>query len=491
MPIGHADFIQRKLAAPLLGELRELPDLQIAWLLLLYCASPRAQHVLRTVPPRDAAAYASEHDQAVWTTVQHILAEPDARGQQWGAARQVAFLPAAAGGLGLASAERLAPAAYWAAWADALPVMLQRRPDAARRCAHKLALGGVSAAPCLRAAAAAGDMLLAEGWVERPEWDSGVGFLLRGAQPAPSPPESSESGVWPHGWQKPAARVLNISYRERLLCSSPPSSRALLRSQAGAHAGEWLRAIPTDEGTQLLPLDMQLALRRRLHLPLPLAASRCGGQGKPGCRALVDQFGDHRAACARSGLLARRAPILERAWVRVAREAVALVWRQMTDAGWTSASMARPGGVNSDVTRSSLAQARSAWSCWPRRSADVGTTLSVTLRDSAPFARRRHCALPPARGGHAGGGGSWVAPCNAPWLRRSLGTSGAHRRSQLRLTTVLCSRKKIIIQNHNTKQQATRNTTATDKLRTTVTFTWVRPRDVKAPIWRGIKWARQ
>ena len=61
----------------------------------------------------------------------------------------------------------------------------------------------------------------------------------------------------------------------------------------------------------------------------------------------------------------------------------------------------------------------------PHWSADVGgrkrTTLSVTWRDSAPFARRRQCALSPARGGHAGGGGSWVAPCNAPWLRRSLG----------------------------------------------------------------------
>ena len=106
MPIGHADFTQRKLAARLddecrlLGELRELPDLQSAWLLLLYCASPQAQHVLRTVAPRDAAAYASEHDQVVWTTVQHVLAEPVARGQQWDAARQVAFLPAAAGGLG-------------------------------------------------------------------------------------------------------------------------------------------------------------------------------------------------------------------------------------------------------------------------------------------------------------------------------------------------------------------------------------------------------
>ena len=180
-------------------------------------------------------------------------------------------------GLGLASAERIAPAAYWAAQADALPVMLQGRPDAANRCARELALGGASTAPCMRGAAAvvAGDRLLAERWNERPGWDA----LLRGAQPLPAHLEPSEPGSWPHGWRKPAARVLNTSYRKCLLCSLSPSSRVLLRSQAGAHAGEWLRAIPTDEGTQFmqpLPLDMQIALRRRLRLPLPLAASRCG-----------------------------------------------------------------------------------------------------------------------------------------------------------------------------------------------------------------------
>ena len=46
-------------------------------------------------------------------------------------------------------------------------------------------------------------------------------------------------------------------------------------------------------------LGMQVTLRRRLRLPPPLAC--CGGHFEPGCRA-------HRAACARSGLLARRAP---------------------------------------------------------------------------------------------------------------------------------------------------------------------------------------
>ena len=248
VPIGHTEFVRRTLAARLeeerrlLHELPELPDMQSAWLLLLYCASPRAQHALRTVPPLDSATYAAEHDRAIWATLHHLLAEQDASGREWTAARQIAFLPAACGGLGLASAERLAPAAYWAAWADALPVMLQRRPEVARRYAQELALGGGSTAPCLRAAAEAGDRLLAEGRA-RPEWDA----LLHGARPPPTHAEPSEPGSWPHGWQKPAACVLNKSYRERLLCSLPPSSRALLRSQAGAHAGEWLRAIPTDE----------------------------------------------------------------------------------------------------------------------------------------------------------------------------------------------------------------------------------------------------
>jgi len=51
VPIGQADFVQRTLVARLEGkrcllrELQELLDMQSAWLLLLYCASPRAQHV--------------------------------------------------------------------------------------------------------------------------------------------------------------------------------------------------------------------------------------------------------------------------------------------------------------------------------------------------------------------------------------------------------------------------------------------------------------
>ena len=50
----------------------------------------------------------------------------------------------------------------------------------------------------------------------------------------------------------------------------------------------------------------------------------CGHAGH-GCGAEADTYGDHLAACPRTGLLARRANPIERAWTRVAREAGARV----------------------------------------------------------------------------------------------------------------------------------------------------------------------
>ena len=65
---------------------------------------------------------------------------------------------------------------------------------------------------------------------------------------------------------------------------------------------------------------MQLALRRRLRMPLPISHGRCGPTQS--CGRQVDRFGDHALACPRTGLLARTAKTLEHAWVRVTREAV-------------------------------------------------------------------------------------------------------------------------------------------------------------------------
>ena len=71
-PIGHDDFIkafcekriieERKF----LGEVCLLSDVQCAWILLLFCGAPRANHVLRVAPPSLSKAYALNHNNAIW-----------------------------------------------------------------------------------------------------------------------------------------------------------------------------------------------------------------------------------------------------------------------------------------------------------------------------------------------------------------------------------------------------------------------------------------
>lgn len=324
-PIGSPEFVAETARdthlshAHLLQEIAALPDLQSAWLLLSFCAAPRAHHLLRTLPPAASATFAAAHDAATWGTLQSLLGEAGANTPAWQVARHVAFLPTQLGGLGLVAAERTAPAAYWAAWADALPVLRQRYPDAAARCVRELAVGDEAAAPCLRAAAAAATHLHRHGWTACPTWHA----LFHALQPDAASTDQSGPGLGPGGWQRQASLVLHQSFREsELLPALNPASRAMLRSQAGPQAAAWLTAIPSEPGTTLPPHYMHRALRRRLRLPLPLARARCGGDGAPGCGEPLDRLGDHCAACPRSGALARRAHVLEHAWVRVAREAV-------------------------------------------------------------------------------------------------------------------------------------------------------------------------
>ena len=78
-PIGHPEYVRAWAEArlheeqQLLQELPQLPDLQCAWLLLTLCASPRANHAIRTVPPAQVASYAAQHDQAIWETLKACL----------------------------------------------------------------------------------------------------------------------------------------------------------------------------------------------------------------------------------------------------------------------------------------------------------------------------------------------------------------------------------------------------------------------------------
>lgn len=73
-PIGHDAFVHAPGAATAEGEAQlltrilQLPTSQHAWLLLLFCAVPRANHVLRTAAPAQVEGYAAAHDAAIMRT---------------------------------------------------------------------------------------------------------------------------------------------------------------------------------------------------------------------------------------------------------------------------------------------------------------------------------------------------------------------------------------------------------------------------------------
>ena len=78
-PVGHPDFVQAHLREALsqqhslLEALRELNDLQSAWLFRLFCAHARANYLLRTVPPPATRTEAEAHDARVAACLADLL----------------------------------------------------------------------------------------------------------------------------------------------------------------------------------------------------------------------------------------------------------------------------------------------------------------------------------------------------------------------------------------------------------------------------------
>ena len=128
-PLGHPAFVQSFLRkktedhALLLGGILEVPDLQSAWLILLYCVSTRANYLLRALPPCVTEEFAARHDESSRACLTSLLDRvlPDDR---W----ELASLPLSLGGLGLCNASRMRPAAHWVSWADCLAMVKARHP---------------------------------------------------------------------------------------------------------------------------------------------------------------------------------------------------------------------------------------------------------------------------------------------------------------------------------------------------------------------------
>ena len=71
-PLGHPVFVEDQLARlttshrVLLERIQIVNDLQVAWLILVFCAATRANYVLRVVHPHRARTFAERHDAEVW-----------------------------------------------------------------------------------------------------------------------------------------------------------------------------------------------------------------------------------------------------------------------------------------------------------------------------------------------------------------------------------------------------------------------------------------
>ena len=229
-------------------------------------------------------------------------------------AAKLATLPLRLGGLGLRSAERTAPAAFWASWADVLPMIHQRAPHAATDFVHTLS----SPEPrqgCLAEARAADELLSREGFLQRPTW----GELKDGKRPPK--PHGAEPGEWPHGWQYYASSTREHFFRrDAVFAKSASADCAHLRSHSGRNAGCVLVGAPTAPEYVVEPLEFRTLVLERLRLPLAMAAARCEGCGRP-----VDAMARHYAACTDSGRVKKRAAAPEQALARVCREAGAVV----------------------------------------------------------------------------------------------------------------------------------------------------------------------
>ena len=109
----------------------------------------------------------------------------------------------------------------------------------------------------------------------------------------------------------PEGNPTKFSTKEHL----DPAAQARLRSQSGAHAGDHITALPTCAYTVVNPMRMNGMLRRRARLPLATGSRHCRAlRCQQTGASLLDSFGDHGAACTRTGELKRRGSAVERAW---------------------------------------------------------------------------------------------------------------------------------------------------------------------------------
>ena len=241
----------------------------------------------RVVEPGATQEFSTRNDAALWNCLCQIMQIPTAQPDD---VRETASTPMKLCGLWLRSARRISEAAYWASWADCLPMIQQRPPRIAALFVAQLS--GQPHTTFLRAASEAPIHLARAGFVA-PTWDA----LALDARPPPREPEDVEPGGVRRGWQHSVASEVEKCARDEWFMRATDQVRALVRSQGGPGAGAALTAVPTGRETMIPSHLFRVILLRRFRQQLPFTGRACR------CGRLLDAFGHHRAACAALGCL--------------------------------------------------------------------------------------------------------------------------------------------------------------------------------------------
>ena len=223
-----------------------------------HAAAPRAQCALRSPPPEATRAFATAHDDAVLAFLDTLLSAGAPSGLPLLATAR-AQLELRHGGLGLRSAARHAPAAYWSSWADVLPVIASRGPAFARAFVDTLE-GGSPAPEVLQS------LLLAR-----------ASLTARKKMFAPPP--------WPELLTTPAPLPGDEDEEHQNPSSTPPvvDGNAL-------HPGPSTSSSTAPSSASLIPPLPPCWTRRQallnFHLLLRTSESRCCGASGSLCRSL-------------------------------------------------------------------------------------------------------------------------------------------------------------------------------------------------------------
>ena len=193
-PVGSDEFVKEVSDARLEEEhklwnaIPWIPDLQCAW----QCVGPLCHHFIRTMLRSKLMEHAQVHDRGMLRSMEAILGSLPSTPSQNETAHTLAALPMRMGGLGLQSAVRMAPAAFWASWADALPMIATRLPQTATSIVHRLTSEGGNRE--LSGRIAGGSDELGASRASRPDWVA----LRNGARP----PVTAAPGKMATRWKK-------------------------------------------------------------------------------------------------------------------------------------------------------------------------------------------------------------------------------------------------------------------------------------------------